>query len=354
MDRDYRDALDELQFSPEAKRRLAHAVAAADAEGGNEDASGSARGRRRRYALAAAAAATLALVAGCTAYATGFVEVGEFVDDLFAGAPAQTEVIDKIGRPVGARSTSNGVTITADAIIGDQAHCAVVFSIARDDGKAFENIDVFLNEPYRLAFDGAHPFRVGNSKYAPEYYFYDADPSDNAIQCVVKKQLGMQSGSLIGKTMHADLHDLLADKLEFNGTPNPTHTVAEGTWEMSFVIDYEDTSVSLPAGQTTSVDGSAVSIQAVTISPISVVVEYTVDATFVQEDEKTGELKGTPSPTVPTKVNLRDDTVIEVPSGGAVNDHGATLVQADLMFDRVIDLDSVVSVTVGDVEIPMP
>lgn len=44
MDRDYRDALDELQFSPEAKRRLARAVAAAGAEGGSEDASGSARG----------------------------------------------------------------------------------------------------------------------------------------------------------------------------------------------------------------------------------------------------------------------------------------------------------------------
>ena len=354
MDKDYRDALDELQFSPETKQRLVRAVAAAG-EGGSEDASEGARRRHRRYALVAAVAATLALVAGCTAYLSGaFVSVDDFAADLFAGAPAQTEVIDRIGRPVGARSTSNGVTITVDAIIGDQAHCAVVFSIVRDDGKAFADIDIFLSEPYRLAFGGAHPFRVGSSKYSPEYYFYDADPSDNAIQCVVKQQLGMQSGSLIGKTMHVDLHGLLADKLEFNGTPNSTHTVAEGTWEMSFVIDYEDRSTNLPAGQTTSVGDSAVSIQAVTISPISVVVEYTVGASLMQRDETTGRPKGTPSLTVPTKVNLSDSTIIEVPSSGAVNDHGETLAQADLMFDRVIDLESVVSVSVGAVEIPMP
>lgn len=38
---------------------------------------------------------------------------------LFGGGPAETEIIDRIGCPIGASATSNGVTITADAIMGD-------------------------------------------------------------------------------------------------------------------------------------------------------------------------------------------------------------------------------------------
>ena len=36
--------------------------------------------------------------------------------EVFGGSAAQTEIIDKIGYPVGASDTDNGVTITADAV----------------------------------------------------------------------------------------------------------------------------------------------------------------------------------------------------------------------------------------------
>ena len=37
-----------------------------------------------------------------------------------------------------------------------------------------------------------------------------------------------------------------------------------------------------------------------------------------------------------------------------MNDGGAAKRRADLMFDKILDLDQVKSVTVGGVEIPMP
>ena len=53
-------------------------------------------------------------------------------------------------------------------------------------------------------------------------------------------------------------------------------------------------------------------------------------------------------------MNLRNGSSIDVPSVGAMNDGGATKRRADLMFDKILDLDQVKSVTVGGVEIPMP
>ena len=66
---EYKNALNELRFSPEAKRRLAQAVEAAAAPERPRRTS-----RRTRALAIAAAAAVLALVVGCTAYASGILD----------------------------------------------------------------------------------------------------------------------------------------------------------------------------------------------------------------------------------------------------------------------------------------
>ena len=54
--------------------------------------------------------------------------------EVFGGSAAQTEIIDKIGYPVGASDTDNGVTVTADAVMGDAYNAVIVYTISRDDG----------------------------------------------------------------------------------------------------------------------------------------------------------------------------------------------------------------------------
>ena len=84
-----------------------------------------------RALLAACLAAALAVGAGASGVLKSAAEV---FAPIFGGSAAQTEVIDKIGHPIGAGDTDNGVTITADAIIGDTYNAAIVYTIRRDDG----------------------------------------------------------------------------------------------------------------------------------------------------------------------------------------------------------------------------
>ena len=92
-----------------------------------------------------------------------------------------------MGVPIGASDTADGVTITADAIIGDTYSYAVVYSIARDDGQPLaENMTPLggTDGPLPLTFDQANTFigMLGGSHGTA--YFYDANPADNAIQYV--------------------------------------------------------------------------------------------------------------------------------------------------------------------------
>ncbi|MFR2950670.1 MAG: hypothetical protein ACLTKG_04690 [Collinsella intestinalis] len=74
---------------------------------------------------------------------------------VFGAGPAQTELIDRIGRPIGASCTSNGITITADAIVGMRHAYAVVYTIGKDDGTAFDEITMNENGHYNLFLEEA-------------------------------------------------------------------------------------------------------------------------------------------------------------------------------------------------------
>ena len=141
-----------IWFSEAAKERMArnlvaaqgasHAPAASATRQARERTLVRARvgGKRRWQAVAAAAAAVGVLaVLGGAAYASGaLMTMAEAVDAALTGAPAPTEIVDKVGRPVGAGASSNGVTVTAEAIFGDRENYAIVYSIAKDDGTAFD------------------------------------------------------------------------------------------------------------------------------------------------------------------------------------------------------------------------
>ena len=187
-------------------------------------------------------------------------------------------------------------------------------------------------------------------------WIYDADPSDNSVQCIVKMTSFIGGDSFIGKIMHVELGDLATGEMTAGGkTTLPSlQTVIEGSWDMSFPLNYEDASIELSAGQRTKLDGIDVAIDSVVLSPIAIVVEYTADEPLMTKDEETGKRRGSAGIDVPITVNLRNGSSIDVPSVGAMNDGGATKRRADLMFDKILDLTQVKSVTVGGVEIPMP
>ena len=131
---EYQESLNSLRFTDEQKEAIARRAAEA-ARQQTRQARPAHRRPVRRMALVAAAA-VLVLAMG-TAGATGILRSAvEVFSPLFGGAPAQTEIIDQIGYPVGASDTDNGVTVTADAVMGDAYNAVIVYTISRDDGTA--------------------------------------------------------------------------------------------------------------------------------------------------------------------------------------------------------------------------
>ena len=94
--------------------------------------------RVRRFPRIAAVGVAAALVLSIGAGATG---VFKSASDAFAGVfgpTADTEIIDQIGRPIGASDTAGGVTVTADAILFDGYNYLISYTLEKEDGSAFD------------------------------------------------------------------------------------------------------------------------------------------------------------------------------------------------------------------------
>ena len=342
---EYKEALDELRFSPEAKRRMVQRIEVAAVVEPLPRPT-----RRSRALVIAAAAAVLALAVGCTAYASGMLGRASAPAKE---TPATTEVVDGIGRP-DAHASSDGVTVTAEAVMGDRSNYAIVFSIAKDDGTPFEGIRENQDGTLALRFENLATVTVDDApSRGTVSYFFDADPHDNAIQFVKASTIDTHGGtSFVGKDVYVKLHDLLA--FDEDGE---ARTLVEGAWKMDFVADCADLSVDLPAGQTFAFDEGTATINAIMISPLSLSVDLTID--FPIEVNVIGF--DTPQSKrlqyLPWTVNMKDGTVIDATrkaGGGVEVREQTTVTDKSMAFDKILDLDQVKSVTVGGVEIPMP
>ena len=262
----YRTELDRLCFSDEQKVRMAQRLKAAarsnkvlelhgtqpatgarsDERRGSSRTDRSQRVRRRsphRIAATIGIAAVLALGGG-TAYATGtLARAADSLAAVFGAGPAQTELIDQIGRPIGVSCTSNGITITADAIIGMRNAYAVVYTIEKDDETAFDELDMNQNGTYNLVLDGGGSInaltalRLGIDASGGTRYTFDADPTDNAIQLVEMMSFGGSGVSLVGETLHFNATEIGFTRVGKDGRNLPSQASATGAWNMSFTID---------------------------------------------------------------------------------------------------------------------
>lgn len=366
MNREYNDnkmynsALDELRFSDEAKSRMVNRLMAA-AEQPEQPV---AIHRVRRFPRIAAVGVAAALVLSIGAGATG---VFKSASDAFAGVfgpTADTEIIDQIGRPIGASDTSNGVTVTADAILFDGYNYLISYTLEKEDGSAFDctkNPDTGL---YDLGWKRSDStIGRGVDGASGSSYFYDENPSDNAIQYV--ETMSYNDAVQTGGTVKITLHDL--QEFSNDGTES---TLVKGTWSLKFKLDAGNSAKELPAGQTIEVNGLSASVDKVVISPIGYHVVYTVDgeATFDTLYDENGEEIPQESGREPAGVSStwesyaakllvtkKDGTVLDFSDcGGSMDPHdGNTVCTRQGTFDTILPLDEVASVTIGDTTIPV-
>ena len=355
---EYTEAMAGLKFSDEAKARMVQNLLDAQ-EKATDNVVAMPRGRKRRLPRIAAVGVAAAVVLTVGASATGVLKTASEAFQGVFGPTADTEIIDQIGRPVGASDTSGGVTVTADAIIGDKYHYAITYSIARDDGTAFD-IDLTNtvgNGVLPLTFEESDCTLSGylGGTHGGSYFF-DADPADNAIQYVETREIS--DGEVRGHTVRAKFKDLCVYDDEMNRV-----LLAEGDWSFKFNLDFEDTSVSLPAGQTFDLNGMTATIDEITLSPLALRVDYTVDSE-VQWDENAQSGKQSDHDSeqmnryfesVQILVNKADGTSLDLSlAGGSISPEGGkTICQKGEIFSEIIPLEDIVSVTVQGIDIPV-
>lgn len=356
--KEYTEAMAGLQFSDEAKARMVQNLLDAQ-EKAADNVVAMPRGRKRRLPRIAAVGVAAAVVLTVGASATGVLKTASEAFQGVFGPTADTEIIDQIGRPVGASDTSGGVTVTADAIIGDKYHYAITYSIVKDDGTAFD-IDLTNtvgNGVLPLTFEESDCTLSGylGGTHGGSYFF-DADPADNAIQYVETREIS--NGEVRGHTVRAKFKDLCVYDDEMNRV-----LLAEGDWSFKFNLDFEDTSVSLPAGQTFDLNGMTATIDEITLSPLALRVDYTVDSE-VQWDENAQSGKQSDHDSeqmnryfesVQILVNKADGTSLDLSlAGGSISPEGGkTICQKGEIFSEIIPLEDIVSVTVQGIDIPV-
>ena len=342
---EYKQAMDGLHFTEAQKKALA-AQALRVAE--------QAAPRRRKPVwrtalIAAAVAAVLAVGAGASGVLRSAAEV---LAPIFGGTVAQTEVIDKIGRPIGASDTDNGVTISADAIIGDKYTACIVYTISRDNDQPLLPEGVTIQQVSLARFGGAE-LRGGTGGHGGGW-FTDTDPADNAIQYV---QTFTADGPLKTGTVTAEFDDLC-----YYDDANTRIPVAEGHWKFRFDMSYEDASINLGNSETFTQSGMNFTITEVTVSPVAVQVAYEVDSEVVWSDAPSGRLPEEDRrqmerymENVEILLTKTDGTVMDLSlSGGSIAPRdGKTYCTKGEVLNEIIPLEELASISVGGVVYPI-
>lgn len=342
---EYRQELSALHYTPEQKARIARAALYAPAQPQLRPRK---RPMVRRTVLIAAAAASILVV---SAAASGALKTAvEALAPIFGGEVAQTEVIDKIGRPIGASATDNGVTITADAIMGDMHNAAVVYTIRRDDGQPM--LPEGVTADALLTKGSGADIQVQGGSHGSAWFTEEEDGSLLYIQTITA------DGAINKGTATAEFEDILY----WSDAAEEPVTLAEGHWKFSFSIDYEDSSVTLGGGETFRQDDITFTVDEVTVSPFAVRTAYTADSEVQWTNAESGRLPQEDSlqmqrymENVEILLTKTDGTVIDLSnSGGSLQpDDGKTVCTKGKVFDEIIPLEEIASVSVGGIEYPV-
>lgn len=368
---DYRHALEHISFTDNAKQHMANSIAQSVASSDAATAQSNFNGTRRKPRIArhpvrtvariAAVTAVLAIVIGGagTAMATGVLPLpSDMLSDIFDGPASQTEIIDRIGRPVGASCSNNGVTVTADAIMGDKDMVTIAYTLTFDDPAALKKLsEPGENGTIAGSVDG-NVYVDGEHGGQGQSWLIDKNPNDSSIQYFA--QFSVESPGLMGRTVRTHINSLVVPRA---GKELPDYKkILTGPWDLKFQLNYEDTSVTIPAPKSVNFNGTKATIQEATVSCVGVSVRYNIDRS-IEHDNNSGKMSQNMEESmdavgnIPLIVTFKDGHVEDATShsGYFANklDNGTTDVHKTWPFSQVCDTDKIASVQIGDTVIPM-
>lgn len=249
---------------------------------------------------------------------------------------AQTELVDSIGVPIDASVTVNGYTLTADAVIGDRYNIAIVYSLTREDGGLF---------PKYACFDD-----VGVWDTAGSGYYSHQLSEDKTVLKILSQWTSHRRLFFINRNHRAVFHDLI---IREDGKET---LLAEGTWELDFVIRYEDTTKSIPCRglQITDEQGNVYQMKRLQLSPFGIHADMKAPNPYLKGLAEKGITYQYP---IEVAILLADGTEV-VLDDASMGHHGKTegetfQVQYDNMFDEPIPVDTIKAIRICDTVVPV-
>lgn len=355
----YRKEIGELHLTDEEKGRIAERIDArldeeenlgevrkVDAPKTRRPPLRAIRGRKNSLRRAAAAIVVLSVLVASTAAVhamTGGKPAVSAIEDVFYGAPADTEIVGDIGKPVGASSTDAGIRITCDSLLGDANNVAIIYTLEREDGASLESIaQKNADGKYPISFSGSSGLEVdGVETEEGAGYFYDSEPGDGKIQYVQLQHLRTRDGdSLVGKSACVTLQGLQAVNSEDDGA---TRLLASGTWSFKFKLAYRDATSVYTCDERASFGEKEVLVEQVRVSPLAIEVVYSGSDDWV-------ELRD-----IPISVQYRDGDSWQAESFSvhSKKDSDEYTLTKSFFLDRVVGEEAISSVTIGDLTLDL-
>lgn len=267
--------------------------------------------------------------------------------------------------------TDNGITIEPDTVIVDDRFAYMSFSISGysvADGAepGFEMVNVYQGENPEddsswvnmtgTMYNGIIPDENGMPVYedgSPLENYEDGSTicrytdSNGNMEYIIQASIADANDSLLGKTMHVNFENLgTLSKAAF--TP-----AVDGNWNFEITLSDVSSSQDIKVGQ--KVEGTGFVMKNISISPISMKVNYSVSEVPKQNEDEDG------IPEV-TGVVLKDGTRIPyLTDGGGTGYTDSTKSNAYQIagYDRVINVDEIAALIVltsyenDKVEIPI-
>lgn len=353
---DYKEWMNREYFSETEKedmvKKLMHS---------NEDAEGKAKSGRvsgrywtmQRAGLKGAVAACLAgclLVTGVAgASAAGFLKpVSDVFADVFHLTDGNEKLAQKMGTSLGKSTVSNGIRVTADAMIVDKYTSALIFSVEREDGKPLGTGKKLASDSW--GFDGVEVKGMEKSSGGSwgSYESYDENPTDAAIQYMM---IHTYDNKMAGDKMSVCLTDLF--NFASDGA-NKNYTI-EGEWKFEIPVqEASNASVTLGADQTVRLKGYTFSIDNLELSPLSYHMTCSAkkDGGRAEASAKIDELDDllTENPVTLELKNGRKICLDDV--GSVVSDNGNRFkCTYATTFNTLIPLEDMKSIHIGETEI---
>ena len=254
--------------------------------------------------------------------------------------------------------TENGITIAPDTVIVDDRFAYMSFSIsgysvADGEEPGFETINVYEGD--HLEYDGSR-VNMSGTMYdgiitdengtlvyedgSPLEHYEDGSTishytdSNGDMEYFIRASVADENDSLLGKTLHVDFKNLgIESKTGFTSS-------VEGNWNFEIILSDVSSARDIKVGQ--KVEGTGFVMENISISPISMKVNYSVsEAPEINEDDfGIPEVKG---------VVLKDGTRIPYLTGGSgigYTDSTKSNAYQIAGYNRVIDVDEIAALIV--------